>query len=513
SGIFVRPSAQFGYIGARPSAQFGYIGARPSVQFGYIGARPSAQFGYIGARPSAQFGYIGARPSVQFGYIGARPTAQFGYIGARPSAQFGYIGARPSVQFGYIGARPTAQFGYIGARPSAQFGYIGARPSVQFGYIGARPSVQFRSPKDPSQWLIKRVVALEGDQVKADSCFEEVVDVPKGHCWVEGDNRRCSMDSNNFGPVSMGLITAKATHVIWPPSRWGRLDKKEITGERVTLRENTDRGRVFFGWEVYPHSGNTITFFAFVFNCIEGLVFTTRFLTKPSAIPMRCVDHEKEYKITKYLSVILITIGIAICTIASFNQNEKMASHTGDAAYDYMIWVWWLLVLSLFCQQGWEYFKNRLMPEFGKHPSEALFYNHFLPLPGFLLIASDILGTLREFNQSEMYSLPYFTISLPWAWLWLFFNTVSQFVCIKSVFILTTECTSLTVTLVVTLRKFISLVFSIIYFKNPFTLSHWFGAALVFLGTLMFVEIFNRFEPYRKLEETLSGDRKKKVKL
>ncbi|KAH9512384.1 Mitochondrial inner membrane protease subunit 2 [Bulinus truncatus] len=105
------------------------------------------------------------------------------------------------------------------------------------------------SPKDPSQWLIKRVVALEGDQVKADSCFEEVVDVPKGHCWVEGDNRRCSMDSNNFGPVSMGLITAKATHVIWPPSRWGRLDKKEITGERVTLRENTDRGRVFFGWE------------------------------------------------------------------------------------------------------------------------------------------------------------------------------------------------------------------------------------------------------------------------
>ncbi|KAH9512574.1 hypothetical protein Btru_038828 [Bulinus truncatus] len=308
--------------------------------------------------------------------------------------------------------------------------------------------------------------------------------------------------------------------------------------------------------KVYPHSGNTITFFAFVFNCIEGLVFTTRFLTKPSAIPMRyyflmvtfffivqtlnnytfgfnismplhmifragslianlilgVLIMKKEYKITKYLSVILITIGIAICTIASANQNEKMASHTGDAAYDYMIWVigLLLLVLSLFLSARMGIFQEQTYAKFGKHPSEALFYNHFLPLPGFLLIASDILGTLREFNQSDMYSLPYFTISLPWAWLWLFFNTVSQFVCIKSVFILTTECTSLTVTLVVTLRKFISLVFSIIYFKNPFTLSHWFGAALVFLGTLMFVEIFNRFEPYRKLEETLSGERKKK---
>lgn len=36
-------------------------------------------------------------------------------------------------------------------------------------------------------------------------------------------------------------------------------------------------------------------------------------------------------------------------------------------------------------------------------------------------------------------------------------------VCIRGVFILTTECASLTVTLVVTLRKFVSLIFSILY--------------------------------------------------
>lgn len=61
--------------------------------------------------------------------------------------------------------------------------------------------------------------------------------------------------------------------------------------------------------------------------------------------------------------------------------------------------------------------------------------------------------------------------------------------CISSVFVLTTECTSLTVTLVITLRKFLSLLFSIIYFKNPFTIYHWIGTILVFTGTVIFTEI------------------------
>ena len=33
-----------------------------------------------------------------------------------------------------------------------------------------------------------------------------------------------------------------------------------------------------------------------------------------------------------------------------------------------------------------------------------------------------------------------------------------------------------------------SLIFSIIYFKNQFTAFHWCGAILVFGGTLMFTE-------------------------
>ncbi|GFO15457.1 UDP-xylose and udp-n-acetylglucosamine transporter [Plakobranchus ocellatus] len=172
-----------------------------------------------------------------------------------------------------------------------------------------------------------------------------------------------------------------------------------------------------------------------------------------------------------------------------------MASDTGDAAYDYLMWLTatWLL-------------KCLMKPFPLKYGVTVL---HFLPLPGFLLLYSDISRCLGELSASDPYMLPVVGFSVPWACLWLLLNTLTQFICIRSVFILTTECTSLTVTLVVTLRKFISLVFSIVYFRNTFTSAHWVGAALVFFGTLMFVEVFSYFETYRRFEAYISGDAKK----
>ncbi|KFM78284.1 Mitochondrial inner membrane protease subunit 2, partial [Stegodyphus mimosarum] len=40
------------------------------------------------------------------------------------------------------------------------------------------------------------------------------------------------MDSNFFGPVSVGLIIAKASHIVWPPSRWQKLEPRLPTDRR-----------------------------------------------------------------------------------------------------------------------------------------------------------------------------------------------------------------------------------------------------------------------------------------
>lgn len=80
-------------------------------------------------------------------------------------------------------------------------------------------------PKNPNQKLIKRVIAKEGDTIKTLKRGNYVA-IPSGHCWVEGDHTAQSMDSNYFGPVAVGLIMAKASHIVWPPSRWRRLEPK-----------------------------------------------------------------------------------------------------------------------------------------------------------------------------------------------------------------------------------------------------------------------------------------------
>lgn len=118
---------------------------------------------------------------------------------------------------------------------------------------------------------------------------------------------------------------------------------------------------------------------------------------------------------------------------------------------------------------------------------------HLLPLPGFLLLYSNIAEHISIANASEPVSVPLIGLTMPLAWIYLILNCVTQYLCISSVFVLTTECASLTVTLVVTLRKFISLLFSIVYFQNPFTIHHWIGTALVFLGTLIFTEVLPPF--------------------
>lgn len=90
---------------------------------------------------------------------------------------------------------------------------------------------------------------------------------------------------------------------------------------------------------------------------------------------------------------------------------------------------------------------------------------------------------------SEPISLGF--VSIPKLWLYVLGNSVTQYVCIRGVFVLTTECPSLVVTLIVTLRKFVSLVFSIFYFQNPFTIQHWCATILVFGGTALFAGVFH----------------------
>lgn len=99
--------------------------------------------------------------------------------------------------------------------------------------------VSLYSPIDPKKRLVKRVIAVEGEVIRTQRYKLHLVKIPKGHCWVEGDNFRNSQDSNSFGPVSVGLVCGQVTHILWPPKRWKHLvpsllpHQQERTGQML----------------------------------------------------------------------------------------------------------------------------------------------------------------------------------------------------------------------------------------------------------------------------------------
>ncbi|XP_058793853.1 mitochondrial inner membrane protease subunit 2-like [Phymastichus coffea] len=94
--------------------------------------------------------------------------------------------------------------------------------------------VAFKSPKYPYQKLIKRVIGLSGDVIYTLGYRKEILEVPEKQCWVEGDHTGKSLDSNTFGPIPLEIITEKATHIVWPPSRWQSLENN-IPDNRIPI--------------------------------------------------------------------------------------------------------------------------------------------------------------------------------------------------------------------------------------------------------------------------------------
>jgi len=295
-----------------------------------------------------------------------------------------------------------------------------------------------------------------------------------------------------------------------------------------------------------PGIGNLVTFCSFLFITVQGFFFTARCGSiKPNvpitawttmvimyfivsvvnnaalgfniSMPLHMIFRagslmanmilgmiilNKRYTKVKYLSVIIISIGITACTIVSgqsvsSNKNQATEYEAGEGdttdvehAMDFM---WWMvgiamLTFALFMSARMGIYQEVIYAKYGKHSDEALFYCHCLPLPFFLVIGNNVYDhAIAAFNSEPMFSIG--SITMPSMIFYLVCNTATQFICISAVYRLTSECASLTVTLVVTLRKFLSLLFSIWYFDNPFTLVHWIGTAMVFAGTLLFSDI------------------------
>jgi uncharacterized membrane protein len=136
-----------------------------------------------------------------------------------------------------------------------------------------------------------------------------------------------------------------------------------------------------------------------------------------------------------------------------------------------------------------------------------------LAMPGFLFVSSNIYECLNEWSRQQ--HSPTIVITIPdvilnilsnlevitfkyssqilnqrtmsvSVWVILATNVVTQLICITGVYSLTQASDSLTTTLVITLRKFISIMLSVMYFNHSFSTGQYVGTILVFLGIAIY---------------------------
>ncbi|RHY07805.1 hypothetical protein DYB25_001175 [Aphanomyces astaci] len=84
------------------------------------------------------------------------------------------------------------------------------------------------SPTNFRQTVCKRIIASEGETVGLKHRYNpskiELKKVPKGHVWLEGDNKHDSHDSRYYGPVPYAMIQGRVLFRLWPLTQLGRLD-------------------------------------------------------------------------------------------------------------------------------------------------------------------------------------------------------------------------------------------------------------------------------------------------
>jgi len=225
----------------------------------------------------------------------------------------------------------------------------------------------------------------------------------------------------------------------------------------------------------------------------------------------------KRYRPSQILSVICVTAGVILTTLSASKPPSTMVS-PGNSV-DMQSFVIGILMLSvalilsgfLGMVQDWSYARyvnNHIketslasggQPVFESEPwQESMFYLHFLSMPMFIFLRKDLSKQLKILNHSPpqtWLSGPENSIisSVPSAYVPLLLNTITQVICVAGVNRLTSKVSSLTVTLVLVVRKAVSLLISVSLFSatheqgdNPHAMMMWAGAFFVFAGTIWY---------------------------
>ncbi|CAL1714901.1 unnamed protein product [Somion occarium] len=206
----------------------------------------------------------------------------------------------------------------------------------------------------------------------------------------------------------------------------------------------------------------------------------------------------KRYSGIQVAAVLLVTAGVVLATLSrpEASKEENLEYDPDEYAQGIS-----MLVLSLFLTGTLGILQEKTFKKHGPCWRESVFYTHFLSLPFFLMLIPQVkLGysslaaaayrRTPTFNQSGSASwsledfisqhTPYFALAA---------NLVAQLICVSGVNQLTSSVSSVSTNLVLTIRKALSLCFSVWWFGNEWNAELGVGAGMVFLGSMLYTTV------------------------
>lgn len=199
----------------------------------------------------------------------------------------------------------------------------------------------------------------------------------------------------------------------------------------------------------------------------------------------------KRYSLLQLWSVCLVTVGVVTATLSAALPSGGTSTAFSTSSSNYLFGVF-LLSMALLTSGAMGLFQERTYGKYGReHWHEALFYSHLFSLPLFAMQIRSLQTQVADANATPREPIPLCPLctklgaTIPSYYINLALNVLTQLLCINGVNRLTSRVSSLSVSLVLVVRKAVSLVISVVLLnKQTGSVGLWAGASAVMIGTI-----------------------------
>jgi solute carrier family 35 (UDP-xylose/UDP-N-acetylglucosamine transporter), member B4 len=211
----------------------------------------------------------------------------------------------------------------------------------------------------------------------------------------------------------------------------------------------------------------------------------------------------KQYTRLQALAVLLLFLGVVQAAIADAQAKGaeiRLLTNPGPGRSTSEFWTGFgILFIALVLSAVMGVFTDNTYAKYGRnHTEENLFYSHTLSLPFFLLRIPELRSqsqalfiepsplsayiAAEQFRYGKVHWFHVLAAKVPTQVVYLLLNACTQYLCIKGVNQLSARSSSLTVGVVLNIRKLASLLLSIWLFGNRLAPGVLIGAVIVFVG-------------------------------